>query len=267
MIPQTPYPHLHLSESFGGENQPSLEDAAYLVYQQLFDWLKDEQLHPLRIWNRVPDINRGADASGSGSEERYKLFNKGRRRAWLEYDPSLKTICAATCVGKTGEDVIDVWCLATSHRVIHLENPQQISFLDYSAKYGTPPSSRRGTLHLTPNGYEIWISGTASITGEDNRFAGDHEAKDVQKQTVQTLENIQLLISDENLKYHYADWNPHKLHLAQLEQVRVYYRSSKDLEAIQQTLVSSGLAEAEYVQADICRKPLDVEIEGMMKVA
>ncbi len=266
MIPATAYPHLHLSQPFGGVGQPSVEEAAHTVYRKLFDWLEKEQLRPLRIWNRVPNINQGADELGSGTEERYKLFNKGRRKAWLEYDPSLKTISAATCVGKTGEDTIDVWCLATPHQVIHLENPQQISFLDYSAKYGTPPSSRRGTLHLNPSGLEIWISGTASIVGEDNRFAGDHEPKDIQKQVVQTLENIQLLISDDNLRRHYPDWALHDLRLRQLEQIRVYYRNSKDFEAIQQTLVSAGLAEAEYIQADICRKPLDVEIEGMIHV-
>ena len=44
---------------------------------------------------------------------------------------------------------------------------------------------------------EIFISGTASITGSDTRFAGD-----MAEQTRQTLDNIEALISAENFARH-----------------------------------------------------------------
>lgn len=244
----------------------TLEDVAYQAYNDLFGQIKAKGLHPLRFWNFVPDINRGANEHGNGEKERYKLFNRGRRKAWLEYDSSLKAICASTCVGSHEQDMLKVSCLATSYSVIQLENPNQISFLDYSAKYGTPPSSRRGSLHITPDGIEVWISGTASITGENNRFAGDNEPKNLSKQLEQTLENIKTLISDSNLTKHYPAWKPKNLSLKDLENVKVYVRNPNDSHVIHRKLESVGISEAEteFLEADICRRPLDVEIEAMI---
>ncbi|HSX42043.1 MAG TPA: hypothetical protein VLE93_01695 [Candidatus Saccharimonadales bacterium] len=244
----------------------SLEDVAYRAYQDLFSQLKRKDLHPLRFWNFVPDINKGADEHGEGDQERYKLFNRGRRKAWLEYDPSLNAICASTCVGSHEQDIFKVSCLGTIYPVIQLENPNQISFLDYSEKYGTPPSSRRGSLHITPEGIEVWISGTASITGEDNRFAGDKEPKDLAKQLQQTLENIETLISDANLSKHYPEWQPRNLTLKELENVKVYVRNPEDIHTVHEKVEAAGIPEdeTEYMEADVCRKPLDVEIEAMI---
>lgn len=255
--------HFRSEQSF---SDSSLEEAAYKTYKELFRQIADAQLQPLRIWNFVTNINYGANENGAGDNERYKLFNRGRRQAWLEYDKSLKTICAATCVGSFGPDILKVVALATSNPVIHLENPDQISFLDYSAKYGTPPSSRRGTLHFTPSGVEIYISGTASITGEDNRFAGDHEPKDFAKQTEQTLKNIQTLISDENLTQHYSAWQSQCLSLSALRHVKIYLRNMSDQNTAQAILEAANInpESTEFIHADICRRPLDIEIEGMI---
>lgn len=244
----------------------SLEEVAHKAYQDLFAQIKSKGLHPLRFWNFIPNINKGADELGNGEQERYKTFNRGRRKAWLEYDPSLKTVCASTGVGSHEQDILKVSCLATPYPVVPLENPNQISFLEYSEKYGTPPSSRRGSLHITPVGIEVWISGTASIIGEDNRFAGDNEPKDIAQQVRQTLENIQILLTDANLSKHYPEWKPKNLTLKDLENVKVYIRNPEDTHTIHEMIEATGIPkeETEYMEADICRRPLDVEIEGMI---
>lgn len=238
-----------------------IESAAYEAYSGILTDLKAKGLYPLRFWNFVPNINEGANEQGDGENERYKLFNRGRRKAWLEYDPTLNSVCAASCVGSFGQDVLKISYLATENPVVHINNPQQISFLDYSAKYGAPPSSRRGTLHMTPTGIEVWIAGTASIVGEDNKFT-----EDVVKQTKQTLENIQALITDDNLRQYYSEWESRSLSLKDLRNIRVYLRHLGDEEKITGILEGSGMSakEIEFVHADICRRPLDVEIEGMI---
>lgn len=259
---------LEFSQPFDFEDGVSLTEAARVAYTNLFHSLEASGQKPLRLWNSFPRINQGADQNGSGTEELYKCFNKGRRQAWLQYDPSLKTVCAATGIGNSNpEAVFSLCCLATNHPVVHLENPNQISFLDYSAKYGTPPSSRRGTLHFTPSGVELYLAGTASIVGENNKYAGDHEPKDIRLQLRQTIDNIQTLISAENLERQTPD-NLKPLpafSLTEMQAVRVYLRNPADLEMVKQELEGTYGLNPEhimYLQADICRRPLDLEIEG-----
>lgn len=255
--------HLHTNLPFTDSN---LEGVAYQSYRDLLQQIEEKRLHPLRFWNFVSDINHGSDRLGDGENERYKLFNRGRRRAWLEYDPSLKAVCASTCVGSREQNRLDISCLATQLEVTQLDNPNQIPFSDYSDKYGTPPSSRRGSLHITPKGVEVWISGTASIIGEETRFTGDKEPKDLVKQLNQTLENIKALISDKNLSKYYPAWKPRNLSLKDLCKVRVYVRNPDDIHTIHECIESEGISqkETEYLEADICRRPLDVEIEAMI---
>jgi hypothetical protein len=244
----------------------TLDEVTHTAYSEIFEEIQKLGLRPLRFWNFVTDINNRADELGNGDAERYKLFNKGRRKAWLEYDQTLQTVCAATCVGSQGPDILQVRCLATEYPVVHLENPRQISFLDYSAKYGTPPCSRRGTLHLHTQGTEVWVSGTASIVGEENKFAGDNEQKDIVRQTQITLENINLVISDENLTYHWHAWQSRNLSVKDLVNVKVYLRNLSDKEVVQPLLMAAGMSAAnlEFIHADICRRALDIEIEGMI---
>src|SRR3546814_774046 len=99
--------HLSVELPFKG-----IEPAAYEAYNSILTNLKDKALHPLRFWNFVPDINEGANELGDGENERYKLFNRSRRKAWLEYDPTLNSVCAATCVGSFGLDVLKISYLA-----------------------------------------------------------------------------------------------------------------------------------------------------------
>lgn len=245
------------------------ESATEEAYARVFKELSELDMHPLRIWNYMPGINDGADEAGNGASEIYKQFNAGRYKAWRAYDPDFSEVCAATGIGNSNPfKGIDITCLATKHQVVHLDNPNQVPFLEYDAgRFGVQPCSRRGTVHLAPTGLEIYIAGTASITGQDNRFAGDKEPKDIRLQTRQVLENIQVLVSQDNLKtYLGEDREVPEYGLADLKALRVYIRNEEDLPVVQGELEAAGIPEDQimYLQADICRRPLDVEIEAMI---
>ncbi len=260
---------LTVTAGFHEQSGQTVESATEAAYTKLFEKVQELRMHPLRIWNYMPNINDGADSEGNGASELYKQFNAGRHKAWQAYDPDFSEVCSATGIGNTNPyKGIDITCLATKHPVIHLDNPNQIPFLQYDAeRFGVQPCSRRGTIHLTPGGIEIYISGTASITGQDNRFAGDIEPKDIRMQTRQTLENIQALVSQENLAaYVSVDQDIPEYQLADLKALRVYIRNEEDLPIIQEELEAAGIPANQimYLKADICRKLLDIEIEAMI---
>ena len=79
-----------------------------------------------------------------------------------------------------------------------LENPRQVSAYCYSSDYGpkSPKFSRALALAAGDHG-TIFISGTASITDAESRHRDD-----VAAQTEQTLDNIEALIAEENLRRH-----------------------------------------------------------------
>lgn len=267
--PDSGVAYLTTVAGFHEQSGNTVETATQEAYTEIFHMLRELDMHPLRIWNYMPGINEGSDELGNGTSERYKQFNAGRYKAWLANNPDFSEVCAATGIGNEDPyDGIDIACLATKHPVVHLDNPQQIPFLEYNTeRFGVHPCSRRGTVHLAPGGMEIYIAGTASITGQDNRFAGDKEPKDIRLQTRQTLENILALVSQENLAKYLGDTvEIPEYVLADLKALRVYIRNEEDLSIVREELESAGvLAEQTmYLRADICRRPLDIEIEAML---
>jgi|GEM_PF-6884244 len=272
--PKAGIAQLEASPSFKEHTGLNLEQVAAQAYADLFLCLEELNMQPLRIWNYVPDINQGADAQGNGSSERYKQFNAGRHQAWLAANSDFSQVCAATGIGNLNtQDELQLTVLATKHPVVHLDNPHQTPFLQYdSEKFGVQPCSRRGTIHLPPTGFEVYIAGTASITGQENRHAGDNEPKNIRLQTKQTLDNIRVLISQKNLEHHLIEAAVVLkkavpiFQLSDLQAVRVYIRNEEDLPIIKEEMELAGidLRQSMFVQADICRRPLDVEIEGMV---
>jgi chorismate lyase/3-hydroxybenzoate synthase len=99
----------------------------------------------------------------------------------------------------------------------------------------------------------LLIGGTASILGEHSRHAGDIEA-----QMEETCRNIAALIGP-------ASGQPDAGSLDALRSVRVHVRHAHDCANVQSMLsrLAPALAEAEFVQASLCRRELLVEIEGV----
>jgi chorismate lyase/3-hydroxybenzoate synthase len=97
------------------------------------------------------------------------------------------------------------------------------------------------------------VSGTASIVGHETIHQGD-----VVAQTRETLANIRALLDEANRVVGSARYSPDGLKL------KVYVRQPGDLKAIEAVL-TAALPESTsivYLQADVCREDLLVEIEA-----
>ena len=200
----------------------------------------------LRLWNYLPRIN----ADGGGLE-RYRQFNIGRQQAFIEAGHDIGAGSPAACALGTSGGGLGIRFLAGRAAPRPLENPRQVSAYRYSTAHGPrSPTFSRGALADAGAGrLALFVSGTASIVGEHSLHVGD-----VRAQTEETLVNLQAVLAAA-LAHGTAAFT-----LADLS-CSVYVRHRTDLSAIRE-LTSSVMPHAVYLQADICRSELLVEIEG-----
>ena len=107
---------------------------------------------------------------------------------------------ASTGIGIDGLGIsMSAIALATDRKdiiAIPLENPRQTAAYAYSADYSPESPKFSRAIALSCGEYTtIFISGTASITNSETRHLGD-----VAAQTHETLDNIEALISEDNLR-------------------------------------------------------------------
>jgi chorismate lyase/3-hydroxybenzoate synthase len=206
--------------------------------------------HLLRVWNYLPDINR--DCQGT---ERYRQFNTARQEALLASGRALAgSVPAASALGATSDSPLVVYFLAGRVAPVFVENPRQVSAYHYPRQYGThSPVFSRAALLRQSGSLTLFISGTASIVGHRSLHVGDTSA-----QTRETLTNIEALLSEANRLARGVHFDLDAL------AYKVYVRHRADLALIQAQLASALGARAKivYLQADICRQDLLVEIEA-----
>lgn len=230
-----------------------LQLASAEAYRRIFRLLDAQQLPQLwRVWNYVADINRETHGL-----ERYRQFNIGRQEAWREFDRAVVgNVPAACAIGLPAgaPERVSIAFLAGDVPVIPIENPRQVSAYHYPVDYGPcSPTFSRAAL-ASVNGQEVlFISGTASIVGHQTLHAGD-----VRAQCDETLANIGAVLDEAN---RHARSSPFTL--ASLS-YRVYVRHPSDFAPIQARLheVLGQGVEIVYLQADICRADLLLEIEA-----
>jgi enamine deaminase RidA (YjgF/YER057c/UK114 family) len=101
-----------------------------------------------------------------------------------------------------------------------------------------------------------WISGTASIVNSESRYPGN-----IEKQTEQTIDNIERLIAAENFALHNI---PASARLHDVAKIRVYIKRPEDFAPCKAVCERRfGAVPAIYAVADVCRPELLVEIEGV----
>ena len=230
--------------------------SARRIYDQIFRCLDHFGYpFPFRIWNYIPAIN----ASNDLGLERYRAFCLGRSEAFFaDRQCSEKFLPAGTGVGCLGERVKVVFMAARTAAPTHFENPRQLPAYHYPVCYGPKsPSFARATFVPRNHGQgEIYISGTASIIGHETLHGGD-----VVKQCLTTLENMELLLSEANLKRYNIN---HSVRLSDLAGIKVYLRQPRDLPLIKpicETRLSRNQP-IQFLRGDICRSDLLIEIEG-----
>jgi chorismate lyase/3-hydroxybenzoate synthase len=240
-----------VSEAQLAAGHGALHEATSQAYREICATLDAESYpHLLRVWNYLPDINRDADGT-----ERYRQFNSARQHALRASGRSLAgNVPAASALGAASNSPLVVYFLAGRTAPCFVENPRQLSAYHYPRQYGVhSPVFSRATLWRAPDGLALFISGTASIVGHRSLHVGDTAA-----QTRETLTNIEALLAEANRAARGAHFRLGALAL------KVYVRRPADLPVIEAELAAAlgESARVIYLQADICRQDLLVEIEA-----
>jgi len=229
----------------------SLHAATAQAYAEICATLEAQQYpHLLRVWNYLPDINR--DSQGT---ERYRQFNSARQCALQACGRAQSgSVPAASALGATSDSPVVVYFLAGRSAPVFVENPRQVSAYHYPRQYGThSPLFSRAALLRQPQSLTLFVSGTASIVGHRSLHIGN-----TARQTRETLTNIEALLSEANRVTRGAHFELDSL------AYKVYVRRPEDLALIQSELAATLGSQAQviYLQADICRQDLLVEIEA-----
>lgn len=202
--------------------------------------------HLVRQWGYIEGMLDVTDES-----QGYQEFNDARSRAYerCEFPAGYP---AATGIGQTAGGVVLEFIAVDGTddvRVAAISNPNQIDAHAYSEGVlvgeqpdKTPPKFERAKS-VARDGHEVvFVSGTASIIGEESVGIDD-----VAAQTRTTVENIVALLPG-----------------GKLSDLRAYVKRPEDTGAVREVLEESfGDIPALYVQADVCRDELLVEIEGI----
>lgn len=236
----------HAQETFVA---PELAARTESLYRRVLAASRGKSLY--RVWNYVPEIN--AETSGL---EHYRAFCQGRSLAFegtlgRDFSSSLPAASAVGCPGNTIELVFAAGDAAPSH----FENPEQVPAYQYPLEHGPrSPSFARATV--VRDGARTWtfISGTSAIKGHETIAPGVLDA-----QLDCTLDNLRLIAKKSGLGEDLGATRAAQRHF------KVYLRHSAAFATARAQLERSLLRPKDvvtYLQADICRAALQVEIEA-----
>lgn len=233
-------------------NTPPLQLASKAAYEQIFATLESQDFpYVLRFWNYMADINRTTHAL-----ERYRQFNLGRQQAFSAKGQEVSGNVPAACALGTMDGPLTIAFLAGRTASLPIENPRQVSAYDYPAQYGPrSPLFSRASLASVAATNILFLSGTASIVGHQTLHAGD-----VIAQTEESIANIAAVLEVANQKA------SKKFKITDLDYI-VYIRNPEHFLSVSSVLKAriGPNVKATYVQADICRSDLLVEIEGSVE--
>lgn len=236
------------------ETELGMQAAAQHLYAELFAVLGSNPCSQLlRVWNYFADIN-----VESGGTERYRQFNAGRQQAFIDAQRSAFDGSPAACALGTHGGPLRVYFLAGRTPSVAIENPRQVSAYRYPDTYGprAPTFSRAALADVGGGRSALFISGTASIVGHLSMHLGD-----VRRQTEESLINIAAVREAAELSSGLAIPANEMFYT-------VYVRHAADLPVIREVFeraVGAGSVaarEAVYLNADVCRAELLVEIEA-----
>lgn len=215
----------------------------------------------VRQWNYIGNI-----LDSENGNQHYQLFNNARSEFYNQlifengYPAATGISMSVNCL------FISVTAIKAlpETRIIPVDNALQVPAWKYSGsvlvsgltdKELSTPKFERGKMVIKNNAVIFYVSGTAAIRNELSM-----KQKDVSLQTKQTIENINYLISAENLRSQHIE---NEFNLT-LQSIRVYIKQKDDYEAVKKVIEQEWpQVKAIYVQAEVCRDGLLVEIEGI----
>jgi chorismate lyase/3-hydroxybenzoate synthase len=226
--------------------------ASERIYAEVFRCLATLGFaHLIRIWNYLPEINREV-----GGLERYRQFNEARQRAFKAFRGQVNgNVPAACALGSPPGGSLVVYFLAGADEGVAIESPRQIAAYNYPPQYGAfSPTFARATLTRASAQPMLFVSGTSSVVGHRTVHAGN-----VLAQTRETLINIRALVAEANRIA------GRQLFAAEQLKYKAYLRHPADMRIVVDEL-RRALRPAEpivYLNADVCRNDLLVEIEAV----
>lgn len=254
----------------GDSKENTIYESAESAFRQLLTAFLQLDLgfnQIVRQWNYVEQIF-GFEQIDLQKRQNYQLFNEARSEFFSRYRTA-PDFPSATGIG-VAYNGVTIECMAATRdaklKIVAINNPQQLN----SCKYGQnvlkgeplknrtnnqPPQFERAKLMTTGFFSRVFISGTASIVGQETIGLND-----VEEQTRVTIENIELLTSESNLKLHCPELAviPNKY-----AYLRVYVKNEDDIPSVKAICRQHfGEVPMTFVKADICRTELLVEIEA-----
>ncbi len=222
--------------------------------------------HVVRTWFYLGNITEGETG-----RQRYQELNRARSDYYRDIQFRSRAsegsrwsgaYPASTGIGMSGAGLV-LSCLALETTredvlLVPLENPRQTPAYVYQTAHSPESPKFSRAMALVLGDYvTTWISGTASILDSESQHLGDLE-----KQTEQTLDNIERLIAADNFARHGVKGAGARFQ--DLAKVRVYLKRAQDFEKCQAICERRlGAVPTIYAVADICRPELLVEIEGV----
>jgi len=217
-----------------------------LAYSELLEFSKQSGYdHPIRFWNYLSAIN-----SGLGDAENYKIFCTGRLKAFRSQTVSDQAFPSASAVGHLTKGIA-ICAIISKHAGTHFSNSLQVEAYQYPRQYGcSSPSFARATRagfnsKNADSQHMFFISGTASILGHETVYKDD-----LIGQLETTRSNIGHLLEKAGKS------------VSSLKTMKIYVRHESDLTVTKEKLATDfPNVDKLFVQADICRDDLLIEIE------
>lgn len=263
--------HLFLGGVMSDNLDESFSVQSYNVFDVVEKILQIENMpvHSIvRQWNYIEQIT-----AFDGEHQHYQDFNDARSffynySQWPEGYPAATGI--GTACGGIVVDINAVYADDTSINIDAIDNGWQIAAHAYSQGVLLGEKDPRFQNKTTPKferakrvkqeEYEIvYVSGTAAIRGEESLLGVG-----IEKQAQTTVENIDYLISRENMQ---KQGVPLFGSSYKLKNCRVYLKDVSFMEKAR--MVIERLypdVESIFLLADVCRDELLIEIEGIASV-
>ncbi len=240
--------------------------AAEAAFNQAAVILEQEKMtmnNIIRQWNYIGNI-----LTVRKGLQNYQIFNEVRSEYYHRYR-SVHGYPAATGIGMDLNGVIIDFCAVQadgSVQIKGLSNPNQINAYEYGQKVlkgiketgkpkKQPPQFERALLFATNTIPVLYISGTASIKGQETIGIDD-----VEKQTLVTIENIKRLADLQMVKEITGKGKEAVLKYILL---RVYIKYQKDFDVVKKICKEIfPSVPSVFIQADVCRDNLLTEIEA-----
>jgi len=250
--------------SGNGDNKYEAADGSFRKLKLVLNNLDLDFDSIVRQWNYVGEILDLSYANGR-TMQNYQIFNEVRNSYYTQYR-KCSSFPAATGIGMNSTHVgIDCYAIGNSSNVqiIPISNPNQEESYQYGQDvlvgdaivHKQAPQFERAILLKSGASSRLIISGTAAIIGQKTIGIGD-----VVQQTKTTIDNIETLVSRTNLMNHCFN---NEQYPDKYGYLRVYVKYRSDITTVKQICTEKyGDVPMTFVQADICRDNLLVEIEA-----